>query len=213
MAVRDDFAPGEILTSSDLNDTFASKLTYPAGGSDGDLLAKDGTDAEWIAVPEAGLTLITAETFSAVSSVSLDGCFTSDYRNYRLLLEADNSTTATTQMRLRASGSDNSASVYDIHGVHNSGASVFGFNSQDASLWTLTVTSSLQTRWFSFDLWRPQLAAATLLNVTLGQTSGATGIGATTSGVHTEGNVFDGFSLIASTGTITGIVRVYGYKN
>jgi hypothetical protein len=31
MAVRDDFAPGEILTSADLNDTFASKPTFSYG--------------------------------------------------------------------------------------------------------------------------------------------------------------------------------------
>lgn len=29
MAVRDDWAPGEVLTSTDLNDTFAAKLTIP----------------------------------------------------------------------------------------------------------------------------------------------------------------------------------------
>ena len=31
MAVRTDFAPGEVLTSSDLNDTFASKLNIQTG--------------------------------------------------------------------------------------------------------------------------------------------------------------------------------------
>jgi hypothetical protein len=31
MAVRDDFAPGEVLASADLNDTFASKLPYSFG--------------------------------------------------------------------------------------------------------------------------------------------------------------------------------------
>jgi hypothetical protein len=50
-----------------LGPALADKVAYPTGGSDGDLLAKDGTAAEWIAVPEAGLTFITAESFSAVS--------------------------------------------------------------------------------------------------------------------------------------------------
>lgn len=31
MAVRDDFAPGEVLAAADLNDTFASKLPYSFG--------------------------------------------------------------------------------------------------------------------------------------------------------------------------------------
>jgi hypothetical protein len=31
MAVRDDFAPGEVLAAADLNDTFASKLPYSYG--------------------------------------------------------------------------------------------------------------------------------------------------------------------------------------
>jgi hypothetical protein len=47
MAIRNDFAPGEVLAAADLNDTFGSKLDYPAGGANGDALIKDGTAALW----------------------------------------------------------------------------------------------------------------------------------------------------------------------
>jgi hypothetical protein len=47
MAIRNDFAPGEVLAAADLNDTFGSKLTYPSGGANGDALIKDGTAALW----------------------------------------------------------------------------------------------------------------------------------------------------------------------
>jgi hypothetical protein len=47
MAVRNDFLPGEILASQDLNDTFGAKADYPSGGSDGQALIKSGTTTAW----------------------------------------------------------------------------------------------------------------------------------------------------------------------
>ena len=74
MAVRDDFAPGEVLAAADLNDTFddlrdglASKADYPSGGSDNNVLVKSGTSAAWssIFVPAAGLQQIRFGTDSS----------------------------------------------------------------------------------------------------------------------------------------------------
>ena len=44
MAVRDDFAPGEVLAAADLNDTFASKVGNSIVDAKGDLIAATAAD-------------------------------------------------------------------------------------------------------------------------------------------------------------------------
>jgi hypothetical protein len=60
MAIRNDFAPGEVLAAADLNDTFGSKVDYPSGGADGEALLKSGTAAAWGAVSQKILQVVRA---------------------------------------------------------------------------------------------------------------------------------------------------------
>ena len=210
MAIRpSDFAPGEVLTSSDLNDTFGSKLDYPAGGSDGDLLAKDGTDAEWVAPDPGGLTLITSETFSAVSSVSVDGCFTSAYENYRIVLQGNGSVgTASIFMRLRASGTDDAGTNYQrgvILMTNVSGPTASFASATEAGVGGIgdTVHSA------DILVTRPQKAAQSTIQAQ--NVNGTTGFQFVLFGNnHTLSTAHDGFTIIAGSGTISGLVRVYG---
>jgi len=111
MAIRDDFTAGEVLAAADLNDTFASKIVYPSGGADGNALIKSGTSAAWGTA--GGLALVTSEDFTAVSSISINGAFTSSFDNYRVIGSlTTNSSGANLLARLRASGTDNTSSVY-----------------------------------------------------------------------------------------------------
>jgi hypothetical protein len=207
MAVRNDFAPGEVLRAEDVNDTFASKLDYPAGGSDGDLLAKDGTAAEWIAVPEAGLTLVNSDTFSAVSSVSVDNCFTTTYEFYRVLLTFTASTsTPNVSLRYRNGGTDRTDSLYTTD--QNFGASSNKTDNQTSHPTLFSISTEIQSS--TLDIEGPAQARFTTLTGlsfrSVARTASFLG------GVFRSTAVNDGFTLTVSVGTMTGSLNVYGYK-
>jgi hypothetical protein len=59
-----------------------------------------------------GLSLISTTSFSGVASQSSDDVFSSTYDNYRILLKYTQSTSNTTTMRFRTSGSSNTNATY-----------------------------------------------------------------------------------------------------
>jgi len=199
-----------------LNNKLAAKLAYPSGGSDGDLLAKDGTAAEWVAAPEAGLTLIASESFTTVSSVSLNGCFTSDYENYRIMFVPSTTTNARLRLRYRASGSDNTTSNYAwTDGFSQNGGTVGGGNSSnsDTAARLFYIGNSMPGA-LSADIFSPNAS----LN-TSGVSHGTYRQSEPLMSYVLAGHIFlattsfDGFTLYPESSTMSGTVRVYGYKD
>jgi hypothetical protein len=197
-----------VLAAADLNDTFGSKLDYPSGGADGNVLTKSGTAAAWAAASVAGFTLITTETFSAVSSISINNCFTSTYDNYLILLAITSQSTnpQVVSIRFRVSGADNSTSNYSrgeifIDYTSNTVNGGAGNNQDNFPLGNQTA---------------PVLSSVLLLGPNLSQKTGiqANVMGDTrhlaSGGMFRATTVFDGFSIYVS-GTITGNLSVYGY--
>lgn len=215
MAVKTSWVAGEVLTAADLTDTFGSKLDYPTGGNDGDLLAKDGTAAEWIAVPEAGLTLITSNTFSAVSTLDINNCFTSTYAVYRVLLtnmSLASGTDIRVRARLRTGGSPNSTSNYrdGRRGVSGSGTFDQNFTGSKTSWEFISNLDSGQGPAFtSFDLFNPQLATHTAYAAISATSDAFQG----TSGKFDADTQFDGISIFPASSTFSGTIRIYGYGN
>jgi hypothetical protein len=66
-----------------------------------------------------GLWLVNTTTFSAVSSVEINDCFSADFQNYKIVWSITPSTTANISVRLRVGGVDNSTSNYFRAGVAN----------------------------------------------------------------------------------------------
>ena len=159
-------------------------------------------------------------TFTGVSSVSLNGCFTGEYDNYRVLvrLVSASATQSAWNMRLRSSGTDNTASSY---------------NSQELLAYLATVTASVnnaETSWngawpvsnstsqadtATIDIFRPSVAAYTnMLQQNYGYQSNVSAWLLRSGGhQHQVASSFDGFSLYLGAGYgITGTISVYGYK-
>jgi hypothetical protein len=228
MAVRDDFTAGEVLAAADLNDTFASKPPFAYGTAtpsttvegfiwydenDTPPTAKfwDGSAFEPVS-PPGGLVHIATESFSAVSSVSLNDVFTSAYDNYRLVLQANNSGSGSfMRFRFRAANTDLTAANYghSLYGFQYGGSDAVVAHGATDTLLTLSFQSSTSVIFTTCDIVNPQLTARTSI---LGQS--VTGdrsqpLGAT----MTVTDSFDGFTLFPNTGTTTGVVRVYGYQN
>jgi hypothetical protein len=162
-----------------------------------------------------------AVTFSGASSVSLNGCFTSAYDNYLInydLVFTSFGTNGVMYLRLRTGGVDNStnnvarngywlenSTITTVNNFRSNGLTensfTLGYGTLLAIDGKIDIQSPFKTeRTSSINQSNGHLASNEL--VTLG-THHLTSV--TTS--------YDGFSLIPNAGTMTGTVRVYGYKN
>ena len=164
---------------------------------------------------QPGLVHLHTETFSSVSSVSIDDVFSAEYENYRVLVRGTvGSAAANLGYRLRSSSVDNSASYYGV------------FNG-------IEYTGTARTTLISNGNYAPLVqmygghpcAEATIYgpfqSVTTRSSGTASGL-ATSGGNHVFGyhglwhnttTSFDGISVLVTSGTLTGSVSVYGYRN
>ena len=184
-----------------------TELAPPAVAPDGVLSLPTGTGT--IAkTTDQGLVHINTTTFSAVSSVSVDDCFTSDYENYRILIEMTASAGADLAFRYRLSGTDASgANSYVQQRVVGFSTTVFTDNHSN----TYGYGGGIQTvaGLSEFEIRSPALAITTKISQKGGSTA-ATGV---STGYHTAATAYDGITVYPTTGNITGTLRIYGYKN
>jgi hypothetical protein len=156
-----------------------------------------------------------AVTFSAASSISLNGAFTSTYDHYRIILNiSTNSAGGYLNLRLRASNADLTTSDYFSAVIQAAFGSTAlgndnGGNSQ--STWNRfgyldsSLPANIQT-----DLSSPYLSQYSFFT----NYNTRTGYGhQSAGGVYKATTPADGITIYPASGTITGTVRVYGYKN
>jgi hypothetical protein len=190
-------------------------LAAPDTGSDVTLTlpAAAGTAATTAYADTAGgLQLITEQTFSAVSAVNVNNCFTSTYRNYRVLVEASLASGSNAwSLRLRSSGSD-TATNYQNTGFETN-LSVTGRIGSDGSVMKIGVVAA-NGGFSSIDLFAPNVAVSTKALVANGAyLAGSNLFDISLINLQTDATQFDGFSIFPPSSTITGTLRVYGYKN
>jgi len=190
-----------------------TNIKHPSAANPAIILDSDGKAT----VAGMGLVHINTTTFSAVSSVSLNNVFTSDYDNYRIFFTATASTTANAAMRLRVGGVDASNGTYGQAGYYAYiNAAVSGFSSNGGvglTSWPQTAPlSTLSESGFIMDIQNPARSVSTF---GVHHTNGvdAQYLYAPRGVRHTTATAYDGFSLISSSGNMSGTVRVYGYKN
>lgn len=190
----------------------ATYLQHPSSSSANLTLASDGTVSGGSGL--GGLVHIATETFSAVSSVSVDGVFTAEYENYQIILSPFQiSSLDETRLRLRSSGTDDSSTNYYVQQISGSGSSANASQRISQTSLDLFAATASPTQWHRIHVFQPQTSNATSFEFThlRGTTAPIVYLGA---GVHDVSASFDGFSLIPdSPDTITGTIRVYGYAN
>ena len=159
---------------------------------------------------QPGLVHLHTESFSAQSTVIIDDVFSSDYENYAIILRALGSTEYTGRIRLRASGTDDTtANAYVLQAVRGITTSATAFNTVN-NLWDAIFYGDATAAVAQYQFYRPAVAATTFFT---GSFFGRTDYTACVGGYHTQATAYDGFTLIASGGTFTGSIRVYGYRN
>lgn len=182
MAIKT-FATGEVLTASDTN-------TYLAN---------------------AGLVYVTSTTFSA-STVSVNNCFTSTYKNYKVIIKASSASALYGYVRMRVGGVDASGSGYAwgrwYYGTASGNGGGYGTTyAHVAEIGSLGSYNVLE-------FFNPQAAADTHILSHSTQFDNGSFYGITHSGLHNVSTSYDGFTLFGNVSqTITGELWVYGYRN
>jgi hypothetical protein len=162
---------------------------------------------------KAGMVLLNTTSFSAVSSVSVPAnTFSATYDNYIVRFNnMANSTNDWINIRMRASGSDDSAANYRKQKLESSGASTTSSRSTGLTSWTEVAYQNTSVPSVCiFEIQNPFLAEVTSAVCSVGfQPDGNIISLYTTYGLNTTTS-YDSFTAIAASGTITGSISVYG---
>ena len=158
-----------------------------------------------------GLVHINTTSFSAVASQSINDVFTSTYDNYLVIFYSKGSTNLSTQFRMRASGSDDSGSVYDNARVYNVTSTATAVDDQNQTNAILGSTSTLPNQFATLNLMNPNVALETAINIEVSNWSASAQRAHHQTTLVQTATQYDGFSIIASTGNITGSISIYGY--
>jgi hypothetical protein len=212
------FAGGVGVTVTNTAATLAQyqTATLVRTGSDAWTVIRQGAAAPGMdlitptSVAGSGVTLSGGQiSFAAATSVSVNGCFSSAYANYKVIFEGVGSAVDVNKLRLRLSGTDASGANYSYEQVTGSNASVSAQNYSGESSWSYFAASTTVSMMSEVLIRRPNLAETTMMS---GQGGRETAVVMMT-GVHSLTSQYDGFSLLPGSGNITGTMRVYGLRN
>ncbi len=193
-----------------------------AVGANGTVLTADSTVSptglKWAAPSSGAMTLISSQTMSAVTSKSMDSIFTTTYDNYIINFTMLTSASDNISFRLRASGADDTSSVYDyvaIRGRNSTTLSVAD-TALAASSWQFmgSVEPTYYTT-YQVLLTGPKLARNTSFQgrVDALRTDSSFAL-FTTNGNFRTSTAFDGIKIYTNGGsTMTGEIRVFGLQN
>jgi hypothetical protein len=155
-------------------------------------------------------------TLTGITSISLNGVFTSTYENYLVIFQVNGTTDDNTNLRLRVAGTD-ATTNYNRQSLTAENASITGVrnSAQSTLLLNLIVRNTTNPNIFRLNIGAPALARNTALEgsgVDLAAANGDVNYRALAAN-HSTATAYDGFTFYPSTGAVTGTIRVYGYKN
>jgi hypothetical protein len=218
--VANTIAPTLVDAKGDLiAGTAADTVGRLAVGTNGQLLSAASGETTGLKWANPGMTLIKTETFSAVSSQAVNTIFSNAYTNYKVLVTINsNSLDATIFLKLRSGTTDDSSNYnYGRDAINRTGAAITSVvgNGLTTGFNLGLVDGGVVHPFFGVDLtlFNPFAARYTTLNY-VGAYIDTTGnlFGSAGGGHHTLNTSWDGINLIASAGTITGAISVYGFN-
>jgi hypothetical protein len=162
-----------------------------------------------------GVTQVANVSVSAAADVTIDNCFTSTYTNYLVMFVLTGAATSPGYFRYRAAGATLTDAIYSVNmGMQTSVPTPAGGSRSDSFAQVFPVFAT-----------NPSVAAITFLNPAISGRTSYTGLasggaGATdqfqtiVGGGNRVNTLVDGFVFTpAGATTLTGTVRVYGYRN
>jgi len=182
MAIKT-FSTGEVLTSGDTNSFLAN----------------------------SGLVYVAETTFSGATTPFINGCFTSTYNHYRIMISMTGTGSVGITVRLRSGTSTpETGAVYDRFGFE-AGASYSNVNLADQTSALIGQTDSgggIMTA--IIDCFNPNVASNS--NLVINGFNPSTGSSYFMNNRIQTSTQYTGIEIFPSSGTITGSMRVYGYR-
>jgi hypothetical protein len=156
-------------------------------------------------------------SFTTASSISINGCFSSIYQNYRIVINVSASSGDTNQigLKLRVASTDTSTNYTTVRSFTDGTTPGTSANPLGTDEFYV-MDSDKDFNGFSgcfIDLQSPNEARPTHY---LTFQAGHNGLGfylQTVGGVQNSSTQFDGASVICTVGNISGTISVYGYRN
>jgi hypothetical protein len=215
------FIPDTLLDAkADLITATAADTPARLGvGANGTVLTADSaetTGLKWVAPAGSALTLIATGTAAGTAtSLAIDNCFTSTYRNYRIIINMRAASAGNFTFKFRASGSDTSTGYCQAGYLIDSDFSTLYAHIVDNGTAAQFRDVSTTDSYYVLEIGNPQIANRTSYFMTATEPSGTNAkmSASTLSGIQSSTTQFDGINVINDTGNLTGTVRVYGYAN
>jgi hypothetical protein len=192
-----------------------NESTTNAGVTVDGVLIKDGTvdgvDVSTLSVDTNGLVLVHSSTFSSLNAKSIDNCFSSTYRHYKVNIRSTNSNTSDIHFRFRDGSGDNTDSEYWWKYLYTTSSNNWtayanGGNTNYAEV----ISGAGQNMQYNYtlEIYNPQAADFTSFNM---HGSWRTGGILINGGGYDEQDQFTGISFYPETGTFSGELQIYGY--
>jgi hypothetical protein len=165
-----------------------------------------------------GMVLVAASSFTTASTVAVDNCFTSTYENYRVMVRISAaSADGIIDLRMRASGTENSSSNYRYGGVQirqtDGNVASVASGATTTQFYLGTADSAASVNFSVCDILAPALTDYTRYTFTdSAMTDGTSFFFHVGGGVMSVTTAYDGFVVRPASGTITGSLYVYGYR-
>ena len=197
-------AKGDLLAG-----TAADTVGRLAVGTNNQLLAADSSTATGLKWASGGLTLIKTESFSAVSSVSIDSVFSATYDNYYVTVTMTTATSPTLTMVMRTGAVDNTNANYAFQRLEVSNTGVTGTRTTTGTSWGID-TQTDTPKAFTMEILNPFTSTTNTFLKSFAFPAGYWQLGGAKFSANTS---FDGFKIICSTGNMTGTAKIYGLAN
>jgi hypothetical protein len=160
-----------------------------------------------------GLWKIAETTFTTSANPFINGCFSSTYENYVVKFMVEASTPVNLSFRVRSGTSTpETGAVYDAFGFFFSAGinSAVLANQTSGKLCDVTNVGGNRSAG-TLDIFGPNTPRPTILN-TQSWDSNSGGVYFPSFRIETN-TAYTGIELVPSSGTLTGTMRVYGYRN
>jgi hypothetical protein len=202
---------GTAARGSALSSVQAAGMMAHVGG--GTVTVYDGSAWQQVYPNTPGLVYVAGTAFSAVSSVSVNNCFTSTYDNYRVVVEMLAAAGApNVSFRLRVGGSDDTGANYAYQYIYGTGASAIAARgTAQTGGWFYTANTAYRAIG-SYDISAPAIARQTSMVGVSVYAAGTVEL-ITWANNHNQSTAYDGITIYPASSTITGTVRIYGYRN
>lgn len=149
-------------------------------------------------------------SYTSMTSLSLNGVFTGDYDNYMIIGRLQGGP-CNMQMKLRSGGSDTSSSSYNNDIFHSSGSTNSSGRYHSVSDMYFGDVGNTASAGYVGYLFGPYLTQPTAVrSVSTRDNSG--GYISHYSNMHATSSSYDGFTTYPSSGSVTGLITVFGFN-